>query len=78
MDRPATGGQPPTECGIEITPEMIEAGLDEFLELPRGEDLRYVVTSIYLAMEYQRRSDHERFGLLDHVVHEGQCQHPDV
>ena len=37
---------------VEVTPEMLEAGLEEARELAsRGDTLEYVVSAIYLAME---------------------------
>lgn len=40
---------------IEITPEMIEAGLDELRDHAYGGNLRDLVSSVYLSMEIARR-----------------------
>ena len=40
------------DCGIEITPEMIEAGYGELREHPLGADLRWLADKVYMAMSY--------------------------
>jgi len=39
---------------IEVTPEMIDAGISEIFEHRFGEDAREIVGAIYMAMEYAR------------------------
>jgi len=39
---------------IEVTPAMIEAGLDELRECRLGGDLKKIVREVYVAMEYTR------------------------
>lgn len=41
---------------IEVTKEMVAAGVEEMLERHYGADLADLVESIYLAMEIARRS----------------------
>lgn len=41
---------------IQITQEMIEAGLDEMRQHQIGDDLGYVVECVYRAMAYSRFS----------------------
>ncbi len=45
---------------IEITPEMIEAGVAELRELLVGGDLSEAVSEIYMAMELERRARQPR------------------
>jgi len=40
---------------IEVTPEMIEAGIDEFGLFDWGDPAEWIVPMIYRAMELQRR-----------------------
>ena len=40
---------------VEVTPAMVKAGVEEFLELSGEVDAGYIVQSIYMAMEYERR-----------------------
>ena len=37
---------------IEVTPEMLEAGLDELAEHSYADDLRYTLECVYRAMRY--------------------------
>lgn len=46
-DRPATDVQE-----IEVTPEMVEAGLDEFREHRYEGDVRHMLESVFRAMAY--------------------------
>ena len=46
-----SGGNRPAQ-EIEVTPEMIEAGLEELSEHRYGSDARYVLESVYRAMAY--------------------------
>lgn len=39
---------------VQVTGEMISAGLERAFELRGEDDPRYLVSAIYLAMEYQR------------------------
>lgn len=39
---------------IEITPEMVRAGLDEMREHQMMEDMSYVLECVYRAMAYAR------------------------
>lgn len=41
---------------IEVTPSMLEAGLDELREHSFAGDLPYVLESVYRAMAYASRS----------------------
>ena len=50
MDRPTQLDE------IEITPTMIQAGVDELRGKPIGLDLGEIVRSVYLMMEVDRRS----------------------
>lgn len=47
---------------VEVSPAMIEAGLYAVREYPLVPDWREVVTAVYQAMEYQRRSDANKTG----------------
>jgi hypothetical protein len=42
---------------VQVTPEMVRAGLDELRDLARSreDDKAHLVSSIYMAMEYARR-----------------------
>lgn len=40
---------------IEVTPQMIEAGVEEMREHNIGDDLGYVVEVVYRAMAYESR-----------------------
>lgn len=42
---------------IEVTPAMIEAGVERARELILEPDMGYAVNAIYMAMEYQRLAD---------------------
>ena len=42
---------------IEISPEMIAAGVDELRERHLGDDLSEIAKALYLAMETQRLAD---------------------
>ena len=51
-----------------VTPEMIQAGLEELRDRAGECDLAYLVTSIYLAMECQRLDSLGQFrGLYERV-----------
>lgn len=41
---------------IEVTPAMIEAGIDELREHHIGDDLKYVVETVFRAMAYESPS----------------------
>jgi hypothetical protein len=45
----------PENCGIEITPEMIDAGCNEFALFESGDSHYSIVKAIYLVMEIARR-----------------------
>ena len=51
---------PEQDQKIEITPEMIEAGVAELRELLVGGDLSEAVSEIYMAMELERRARQPR------------------
>jgi hypothetical protein len=59
---------------VIVTDDMIKAGLAAMNELPRDENLEYVVTSVFLAMEYSRQSQNETQRLLERAVDEGERQ----
>jgi hypothetical protein len=43
---------------VQVTPEMVKAGMEELRDLLHSGDYQepeYVVSSIYMAMEYERR-----------------------
>lgn len=40
-------------AGIEITPAMIEAGMDALREYHLGDDMSYVIEMVYRAMHYE-------------------------
>jgi hypothetical protein len=44
--------------GIEVTPEMIEAGVEALARLPEpnGDNALEIVTAVYIAMERSRRA----------------------
>jgi hypothetical protein len=64
-DRPVIDESGKDAQDVEITPEMERAGLEELYD-GKLSDLPYLVRSIYLAMEYQRRSSlNEGGGLGD-------------
>lgn len=44
---------------IEITPQMIEAGITEMRRHHHGESMCKIVEAIYLMMEIERRSQHK-------------------
>jgi hypothetical protein len=48
---------------IEITPEMIEAGIVELRDHSLAGDMRYMVQGVYRAMEYARRASLHNQGL---------------
>jgi hypothetical protein len=54
VDRAAPQGAGAHEY-VQITPAMIDAGVECLRDLLPGEDIRYVVESIYMAMEYEKR-----------------------
>ena len=41
---------------IVVTPEMVKAGVQDYGEFSRAEDIGYVLESVYRAMEYARRA----------------------
>lgn len=41
---------------IEVTPQMVEAGLEELSEHRYGGDLAYALESVFRAMSYARSS----------------------
>ena len=41
---------------IEVTPEMIEAGMDRLRDFRIGQRLEEIVEAVYLAMEIERAS----------------------
>lgn len=43
---------------VEVTPAMKAAGVERALELSRESDLSYLVSAIYMAMEYERLDFH--------------------
>lgn len=47
-----SGGGRQAGAEIEVTPEMIEAGLEELYQHRFGSDLRYVLEVVYRAMAY--------------------------
>jgi hypothetical protein len=59
---------------VIVTDEMVKAGLSAMNELPRDEDPGYVVTSIFLAMEYRRQSLDKSGRILERVLDEGERQ----
>ena len=44
---------------IEVSPEMVKAGLYELREHSYGDDIAYVLECVYRAMEYARRDSPE-------------------
>jgi len=45
-----------TSKGIEITPAMIEAGMDALREYHLGDDMSYVIEMVYRAMHHENLS----------------------
>lgn len=41
---------------VQVSPEMVRAGVERALDLLRETDPAYFVSAIYLAMEYERRA----------------------
>jgi hypothetical protein len=66
--RPLTGAGAPESNVTPVTPEMVQAGLEELRDCIGDPDLAYLVTSVYLAMECQRLDSLGEFrGLFDRV-----------
>ena len=40
---------------VHVSQSMIDAGVECLRDLPRDEEVRYLVEAIYMAMEYERR-----------------------
>lgn len=60
-DRPARPEAGPSGDEIEITPEMIEAGVEAYYAADRRVvDTEYVVTAIYQAMVTAQRTLHHK------------------
>ncbi len=55
MKKHDSSGQAGTENEIEITPEMIEAGLQEMREHHYDTDVGYMLECVYRAMVYATR-----------------------
>lgn len=55
VDRPAEPLRIEEPDYVIVTPEMEAAGLDEIGDHRYGQDLAYLVRSVYIAMEYERR-----------------------
>lgn len=55
-DRPARSGTGLPETEIEITPEMIEAGVRAFYLYDRGDPAEWIVWAVFVEMEKARHA----------------------
>ena len=54
VDRAGPGGAGAPDY-VHVSQSMIDAGVECLRDLPRDEEVRYLVEAIYMAMEYERR-----------------------
>ena len=43
------------ELLVEVSPEMLRAGIEALREVSLATDLREIVSAVYMAMEYEKR-----------------------
>lgn len=69
MDTPDNDGQASTEDLVFVSDAMRRAGESEIRDHSHGGCLRELASAVYMAMEYQRRSDDQALGSLDETGH---------